>query len=248
MATERLGRFLAGVTGLVFLAACAGAPPADNPAPRIVDRLVVVADVHPRIEWEIAADSDYHVGGGGGAVGACVSNPVAVILCLPVMAVTGIALGVTAAIAGAGDADTSKVRGLDLSGVASRFDLQARVEQSVAASGWQLQPAIGAGTSGGMKLQVGIERIKALSSPPFHRVWVHEMDVSWQLVDPGASVPLAGGGFRYEKVLSFAMRYDATSGRWIGHDDGRTDWAKACEELAAHIARELGPPAAAARQ
>jgi hypothetical protein len=139
----------------------------------------------------------------------------------------------------------SGVREIDLSSLASALDLQARLQQAVARAGWRVQPK--ARDAGELRLEARVERIKALSSAPIRNLWAHEMDVSWRLVDPVDSGAIASGGFRYERVLSFSLRYDEASGRWIGTDDGRfaAAWASACEEIAARIALEAVPAIAA---
>jgi hypothetical protein len=165
----------------------------------------------------------------------------------------GIADGIeTSRAASAGKGDDKKgytgsgVREIDLSSLASALDLQSRLQQAVLRAGWRVQPKA-SDAAGELRLEARVERIKALSSVPIRNLWAHEMDVSWRLVDPAESGAVASGGFRYERVLSFSLRYDEASGRWIGTDDGRfaAAWARACEEIAARIALEAVPAIAA---
>jgi hypothetical protein len=134
------------------------------------------------------------------------------------------------------------IREMDLSGLASALGLQSQLRHAIAVAGWSVQPKA-SDAEGVLRLEARVERIKALSSAPIRNFWAHEMDVSWRLVDPYDSATVASGGFRYDKVLSFSLRYDEASGRWIGTDDGRfaAAWARACEEIAARIAQEAVP-------
>ena len=248
------------LVGLAFLAACASAPPGvEDPRRRPVEHLVVAAHFEPRIEWEIKADRNYS---GGNAMGQgvlsgayasvflCFGFPPCVAVVMSAMALTG---GVVTAVsarrarnAGKGDAQGSGVPEIDLSGLASALDLQSRLQHAIASAGWRVLPEA-SDSAGVLRLEARVERIKALSSVPIRNLWVHEMGVSWRLVNPADSSTVASGAFRYEKVLSFSLRYDEASRRWVGEDDGRfaAAWARACEEMAARIALEAVPAIAA---
>jgi hypothetical protein len=167
----------------------------------------------------------------------------------------GVATAISASrarAAGEDDAQGGGVPEIDLSSLASALDFQSRLQRAVADAGWRVRDAEG-GTSGALRLEARVERIKALSGVTIRNVWVHEMDVSWRLVDltdGSVSGTVASGGFKHEKVLSFPLRYDEASGRWIGEDDGLFSpaWAQACEEMAARIAQEAAPAIAAYRR
>jgi len=250
------------LVGLAFLAACAGAPPGGEAPPGRPVELVVAAHFEPLIDWEIKADRHYS---GGNAMGQSTLAGIrlSIFPCLgfppciaAVMSATALIGGVATAIstsraraAGKDDAQGSGVPEIDLSSLASALDLQSRLQRAVADAGWHVRDAEGE-TSGALRLEARVERIKVLSGVPIRNVWVHEMGVSWRLVDPADSGTVASGGFRHEKVLSFSLRYDEASGRWVGEDDGlfATAWAQACEEMAARIAQEAAPAIAAYRR
>jgi hypothetical protein len=244
------------LVGPAFVAACAGAPPGgEAPRGRPVEYVVVAAHFEPRIEWEIKADRHYS---GGNAMGesALAGARLSIFPCLgfppciaAVMSATALAGGVATAIstsrastAGKDTAQDSRVPEIDLGSLGSVLDLQLRLQRALADAGWRVRDAE-SDTSGMLRLEARVERIKALSGVPIRNLWVHEMDVSWRLVNPADSGTVASGGFRHEKVLGFSLRYDAASGRWVGEDDGRfaPAWAQACEEVAARIAQEAVP-------
>ena len=248
------------LVGLAFLAACAGAPPGgEAPRSRPVEHVVVAARFEPLIDWEIKADRHYS---GGNYMGESMAAGVRLSIfpcfgfppCIAaVMSATALIGGVATAIstsraraAGKDDAKGDGAAEIDLSSLASALDVKSRLQRVVADAGWHAPDAEG-DTSGALRLEARVERIKALSGVPIRNVWVHEMDVSWRLVNPADSSTVASGGFRHEKVLSFSLRYDGASGRWVGVDDGRfaPAWAQACEEMAARIAQEAAPALAA---
>jgi len=248
------------LASLAFLAACAGVPPGGAESRRRpVERVAVATHFEPRIEWEIKADRNYEGANAmGGSTLAGVKASVLVCLGFPpcvaaVMAAATLIGGTATAIsvsrarsAGKGEVQTSGEHEIDLSGLASALDLQSRLQHAVESGGWRVQDA-GGDAAGALRLEARIERMKALSGVPIRSVWVHEMEVSWRLVNPADSNAVASGGFRYEKVLSFSLRYDEASGRWVGEDDGRfaATWARACEEMATLIALEAVPVIAA---
>jgi hypothetical protein len=247
---------------LAFLAACAGAPPGgEAPSRRPVEHVVVAAHFEPLIDWEIKADRHYS-GGNAMAESMAAGVRLSIFPCFgfppciaAVMSATALIGGAATAIstsraraAGKDDARGGGVAEIDLSSLASALSLQSRLRRAVADAGWHVRDAEGE-ASGALRLEARVERIKALSGVPIRNVWVHEMDVSWRLVDPVDSRTVASGGFKHEKVLSFSLRHDEASGRWVGEDDGlfAPAWAQACEEMAARIAQEAVPAIAAYR-
>jgi hypothetical protein len=245
---------------LSLLAACASAPPVAEPPRRPVEHVVVAARFNPHVEWTVTADSNLSgrtSQGGGVAKGILYAGVVCgpfMAVCLAVaLPVAAVGVGIESAVAGnrarsagKGADQGSGVRQIDLSSLGSALDLQSRLEKAVGSAGWRVQPE---GNTPALRLEAQVERMKALSGTPIRNLWVHELDTSWRLVNPADSSAVASGRFSYEKVLSFSLRHDEATGRWVSEDDGRfaIEWARACEEIAARIVREAAPAIAAYR-
>jgi len=255
--------------GAVLLAACAGnrpggeAPVRDSP----VERVEVAVRFQPQVEWEVKSNRNFDSGGAaGGAIAgaslACIGTGPFVGICLAVaLPIGAAAAGVAAMVAHrrgeqplpAGEQGAA-VRVIDLRELAGVVDLESRLRGAIAHGGWRVESAgeIAAPQEreNALRLEMQVERMKALSSAPIRNLWVHEMQVNWRLVELAAARPVADGSFNYEKVLSFSLRFDEASGRWVGKDDGRfaAAWARACEEIAERVAREAVPAIAAHRR
>jgi hypothetical protein len=253
------------VCSLLFTG-CGTLPPVPDLRP--VERVEVAVSIQPQIEWEVKTDRN--LGGSnmniGGAAAGCVATGPFVVMCLAVV------LPIAAAAAGATEAlvrgrherapETASdqpdgVRVIDVRELADGFGVQAQVERAISGNNWKVAtagPVAQAETSASglprervLRLEVQLDKIKALSAAPIRNLWIHEMHFSWQLFDPFRSGPVERGGFVHERVLSFSMRYDEATRRWIARDDGRfaADWARASGEIAGRVAERAVPAIAA---